>query len=559
MPDDNTPSGSTELPALDDLSAPLEIELTPEPLGAGVRLATPDRTVFVVGSCLRTESGRRLYEGLRESDGRSVWIREAWTPEGTTGLNVEAEVLASVQIRMFAEMLASWAEDGRVYLVTDIRPGPTMEEALKSRNFSFVQALSAITQVAYALSRLHDAGWILLGLRPSIIVPGMPASITSFGDCVRAGDRPRREFFYSGYSSPEVFKGQPANPRMDIYGIGALLFHAVTRNPMAETGAELTTFSPPAPVGGVPQILRLCLEESDACYTTMAELHKDLLRLLKSCSPQLSYEIVSRTNIGLEPSRKTNQDSCGFLMGRTEGDEGLHAWAFLALADGMGGMESGEIASQTAIRALLNLAATNARTIFKGEDRYTELKRWASVANEDVCNALERQKAHGGTTLVCALVCQSELISAHVGDSRLYLVRGGKAQVLTRDHSLAMSLAIQGDIPLEEVRHHPDRNRVTRSLGERIPMPDYYADTLQVTTGCPSMMLDAGDLLVLCSDGVWEPVTDDEIASCASESSNLNTIARRLIDLTLQRGAPDNATVVLLRIHEEQTVTEGEQ
>ena len=559
MPDDNTAGGSAELSPLDDLSVPLEIELPPEPLGAGGLLATPDGTVFVVGSCRRTESGQRVYEGQRESDGRSVWIREAWTPEATTGLNVEAEVLASIQIRMFAEMLASWAAGGRVYLVTDIRPGPTMEEALRSRDFSFVQSLSAITQVAYAVSRLHDAGWILLGLRPSIIVPGMPASITSFGDCVRAGERPRREFFYSGYSSSEVFKGQPANPRMDIYGIGALLFHAVTRNPIAETGAELTTFSPPAPVGGVPQILRLCLEESEGCYTTMAELHKDLLRLLKSCSPQLSYEIVSRTNIGLEPSRKTNQDSCGFLMGKTDGDEGLHAWAFLALADGMGGMESGEIASQTAIRALLHLAATNATTIFKGEDRYAELKRWISVANEDVCNALERQKAHGGTTLVCALVCQSELISAHVGDSRLYLVRGGKAQVLTRDHSVAMSLAIQGDIPLEEVRHHPDRNRVTRSLGERIPMPDYYADTLQVATGCPSMMLDAGDLLVLCSDGIWEPVTDDEIASCASESGDLNTIARRLIDLALQRGAPDNATVVLLRIHEEQTVTEVEQ
>jgi protein phosphatase len=559
MPDEDGSGGSAEITPLEDLSVPLEIELAPEPLGTGTLLATPDGVVFAVGCCLRTEGGQRVYEGQRESDGRSVWIREAWTTEGICGLNVEAAVLISVRIRMFAEILAFWAADGRAYLITDIRPGPTLEEAWKTGKFSFVRALSAITQIAYALSRLHDAGWILLGLRPAIIVPGMPASIINFGDCVRTGDRPRREFFYSGYSSPEVFKGQSANPRMDIYGIGALLLHAVTRNPMAETGAELTAFSPPAPIGGVPQILRLCLEESEACYTTMAELHKDLLRLLKSCSPQLSYEIVSRTNIGLEPSRKTNQDSCGFLMGKTDGDEGLHAWAFLALADGMGGMESGEIASQTAITALLDLAATNARAIFKGEDRYTELKRWISVANEDVCNALERQKAHGGTTLVCALVCQSELISAHVGDSRLYLVRGGKAQVLTRDHSLAMGLAIQGDIPLEEVRHHPDRNRVTRSLGERIPMPDYYADTLQVATGNSSMMLDAGDLLVLCSDGVWEPVTDDEIASCASESGNLDTIARRLIDLTLQRGAPDNASVVLLRIQEEQTVTEGEQ
>ena len=559
MPDEDAPIGNAEATPLEDLSVPLEIELAPEPLGSGALLAAPDGVVFAVGRCLRTEGGQRVYEGQRESDGRSVWIREAWTTEGICGLNIEAEVLTSVRIKMFAEMLASWAMDGKAYLITDIRPGPTLEEAWKTKTFSFLQTLSAITQVAYAISRLHDAGWILLGLRPSIIVPGMPASITSFGDCVRAGERPRREFFYSGYSSPEVFKGQPANPRMDIYGIGALLFHAVTRNPIAETGAELTTFSPPTPVGGIPQILRLCLEESEACYTTIAELHKDLLRLLKSCSPQLSYEIVFRTNIGLEPSRRTNQDSCGFLMGKTDGDEGLHAWAFLALADGMGGMESGEIASQTAIGTLLNRAATNAKAMFKGQNRYAELKRWISDANEDVCNALERQKARGGTTLVCALVWQSELISAHVGDSRLYLVRGGKAQILTRDHSLAMGLAMQGDIPLEEVRHHPDRNQVTRSLGERNPMPEYYPDTLEVAIGCPTMLLDAGDVLVLCSDGVWEPVTDEEIASFVAENGDLNTIALRLIDLVLERGAPDNATVVLLRIHEDQAVTEVRQ
>ena len=155
-------------------------------------------------------------------------------------------------------------------------------------------------------------------------------------------------------------------------------------------------------------------------------------------------------------------------------------WAVLCLADGMGGMESGEVASQTAVGSLLRLAAANVHVVRDSEQRYSELKRWISVANEEVCSALDRRHARGGTTIVCGFLWEGELISAHVGDSRLYLVRGGKAETLTRDHSLAMGLVVQGEISLDEIRHHPDRNRVTRSLGERIPLPEYYADTLQV-------------------------------------------------------------------------------
>lgn len=551
MPDaDTAPEGAEPAP-LEELSLPLELEPAPEPLAAEALLTSPDGGVFRIARLVWSEGGQRCYEGHRDSDGRSVWIHEAWTPEGTVALGAESEIIASVHIRMIPERLASWESDGRAYVVTDIRLGPTMEEAWAARTLSLPQALSAITQVAYAVSRLHDAGWVHLGLRPSIVVPGKPACITRFNDSVHVGERPRHTFYYSGYSPPDVFSGCAADPRMDIYALGALLFHAVNQTPMAETGAELSTFSPATPVGGVPQILHRCLGEPSTRYSTAAELHEDLLKLLKRCSPRLRYEFASATNIGLEPSRKTNQDACGFLTGMSDGEDGPHEWGVLVLADGMGGMESGEVASQTAVRTLLRLAAASAPLISDARQRNTEIKRWIGEANEAVCVGLQQLHAHGGTTLVCVLVSDGELTSAHVGDSRIYLIRGGKTQILTRDHSLAMGLAVQGEIALEEVRHHPDRNRVTRSLGERLPLPDYYADTLEVCTGRQTLLLEPGDILLLCSDGVWEPVTDEEIASAAAECGDLNMIARRLIDLTLQRGAPDNATVVLLRVHEE--------
>jgi protein phosphatase len=216
----------------------------------------------------------------------------------------------------------------------------------------------------------------------------------------------------------------------------------------------------------------------------------------------------------------------------------------------MGGMEAGDTASQVAVQTVLRLAAGHHHGTADATQRTAEIKRWISAANEDVCSALEHRHAKGGTTIVCAWVSDGELVSAHGGDSRLYLVRDGKVEALTRDHSLAMGRALQGEIALEEVRHHPDRNRVTRSLGERVPLPEYYIDALQASTGRPTMLLGPGDLLVLCSDGLWEPVTEEEIASTAARSSDLNIIARTLIDLALERGAPDNATVVLARVYE---------
>ena len=100
-----------------------------------------------------------------------------------------------------------------------------------------------------------------------------------------------------------------------------------------------------------------------------------------------------------------------------------------------------------------------------------------------------------------------------------------------------MALAMQGEIPLEDVRKHPERSRVTRSLGEKRPMPDYLVDTLEQVTGKPTMELEAGDTLLLCSDGVWEPLSDEELVSyVASYKSDLNAAAEAIVKATLARG-----------------------
>jgi protein phosphatase len=125
-----------------------------------------------------------------------------------------------------------------------------------------------------------------------------------------------------------------------------------------------------------------------------------------------------------------------------------------------------------------------------------------------------------------------------------------------------MALALQGEISMDEVRHHPDRSKVTRSLGDRQPLPDYFVDTLEQTVGGESVLrqtmeLQAGDVLLLCSDGLWEPVLEEEMLNAVRHHApDLNAAADTLLKIALQRGAPDNATVVLLRVDETSTSKE---
>ena len=150
------------------------------------------------------------------------------------------------------------------------------------------------------------------------------------------------------------------------------------------------------------------------------------------------------------------------------------------VADGMGGMEAGEAASEAVVQSVeaKAQAAFSARSLLSPEAHASAVKKWAHEANDGVISALEKRKAKGGSTMVCACLVGNRLAISHVGDCRLYLIRAGEARLLTRDHSLAMALAMQGEIQLDEVRKHPERSRVTRSLGERRPMADYLVDTL---------------------------------------------------------------------------------
>jgi protein phosphatase len=152
-----------------------------------------------------------------------------------------------------------------------------------------------------------------------------------------------------------------------------------------------------------------------------------------------------------------------------------------------------------------------------------------------------------GTTITLAAVQDGELTLGHIGDTRAYLLRDGALTQLTADHSLVAAMVASGVITPEEAEGHPDSNKVLRSLGSQRELPNGYVDSLEARYGQPTLKLQPGDWLILVSDGVWGSVNDAKIRTVATEALDPPTAARRLIELALEAGAPDNATAVVAR------------
>ena len=143
--------------------------------------------------------------------------------------------------------------------------------------------------------------------------------------------------------------------------------------------------------------------------------------------PRVRYECVSATTIGLEPTRTVNQDAYGVSCVQSEAEDGARLWAVATVADGMGGMAAGEVASATAVNTVLTeaTAALAAPANLSAEEQAQMTAEWVRKANDKVCDAMEAKQARGGCTLVCAFVVEKRLTIAHVGDSRIYLIRDG--------------------------------------------------------------------------------------------------------------------------------------
>jgi protein phosphatase len=253
----------------------------------------------------------------------------------------------------------------------------------------------------------------------------------------------------------------------------------------------------------------------------------------------LSVEVAGKSDVGCV--RDNNEDNFGYDS----------RYGIYVVCDGMGGQAAGEVASKMAVDTVLTYfreAAKNGSfppvgTQMEGlSERANALGSAIQLANEAIYEAATRHSTQSGmgSTIVATLVNGDFLSIGHAGDSRIYLIRQGAIQQLTKDHSLVMEQVRRGLLTLEEAQHSEMQNIIIRALGpEEKVQPDL-----------DEMMASPGDVLLLCCDGLIRHVSDDRILDIVQGTLSLPLMAERLVEAAREGGGSDNITVLLLRFEE---------
>ena len=247
--------------------------------------------------------------------------------------------------------------------------------------------------------------------------------------------------------------------------------------------------------------------------------------------PRLTVGVA--LDVGRSRKGKPNQDSVGIYSDYCKDAARLEAKGLLfVVADGMGGAAGGKEASETAVETVTTTFYDDPEA-----DIAASLERAIQAANTKIRQRGQEDPSLGGlgTTFVAALIHGDHMVVVNVGDSRAYLLREGSLSLLSLDHTVVQEQVRDGILTAEEAETHPRRHVLSRNLGSRSQArPDFM-----------TMTLEAGDVILLCSDGLWGSVDEDEIAAILQQQRG-NTAARTLIDLANEHGGPDNISAVVV-------------
>jgi serine/threonine protein phosphatase PrpC len=234
--------------------------------------------------------------------------------------------------------------------------------------------------------------------------------------------------------------------------------------------------------------------------------------------------------------RTNNEDAMGSFIPSSRQQAQSHGYLF-AVADGVGGMDLGEVASATALSTLIDgFSKAQAGTMLAG--LLPRLVQHANAAVHDCTLAPEYRGKRMATTLVACAMRHDQAIVSHVGDSRCYLVRNGVPKQVTQDHTWVAQQRKLGLISAAEVAESDSRHVLIRSLGpEMFVSPDTTSITLQ-----------AGDILVLSTDGVHDETSEKEIAQIVSQKKEIEDLARELVARAVEKDGGDNTTAQVIRV-----------
>jgi serine/threonine protein phosphatase PrpC len=498
-----------------------------------------------------------------------AWPSPAW----------EEQLLKAANHPALPAVIESFVEDGHEYLIEEAPAGQVLWDAWDATDATARERFGYLRQVAEVLHALHQAGAMVEGLRPDIIVIGDSgrARIADLSDLLSLPLPPDSPIRARLYTAPELIVGSDtADARADLYSFGAMLYALHVGRELTEMDFErqgrpkpfVPRFPDIHPLFGRLMAKTFCQQiegrfPSDEAVKEDATGFIELIRVLETCARTLDnvhLEIAAWTTTGMV--RTGNEDAFALLHAVESRQDDLGESCLVLLCDGMGGYEAGEVAAAMAIQALRkNLLQQKPFAALAGQSPFPsdlpgpqpeestpidadEVKQLLVAAlrdaNKQVYTASRTGKGRRGMgcTAEAVYVDGRNVVVGHIGDSRTYHLHDGRLIQLTRDQTLVNRLVELGQLTPEEAETHPRRNELQQALGGQ---PD-------VEPGQYRGVMKPGDWVLVCSDGVTNHVTHAELEQMLQvEATSAEMAARRLVNFVNINGATDNATVVVIR------------
>ena len=270
---------------------------------------------------------------------------------------------------------------------------------------------------------------------------------------------------------------------------------------------------------------------------------QQLQSIVSNQNPRFDLQqLIAAGGQSVGKQRELNEDSLLAITSTMAGNSGNLPFGLYIIADGMGGHQFGEVASNAAIRTVAGYVLRKFHSYLfqiKTDTMDESFQEIMLAAVSEAQRAIQREAPGSGTTLTAALVLGQQITVAHVGDSRAYFVYpDGRIEAITRDHSLVKRLEELGHISPEEAENYPHRNVLYRALGQgEILEPDIF------TVAFPQPAC-----LMICSDGLWGVVSEQDLVRSINEAPNLQRACQNLVTAANTAGGPDNISVVLAQL-----------
>ncbi|HYP20182.1 MAG TPA: protein phosphatase 2C domain-containing protein [Chloroflexia bacterium] len=446
----------------------------------------------------------------------------------------------------YGRTLSSWLPDAGTDIFSQIQAGQSGQLSIDEP--SDEQALAWMAQSAEILANLHAEG--ILGcnveLNNLLVQLGDRVLLLDPSECRQADGV---DTSASQASDVRALAGELERWYMSVRrDTGALSIAEEQAGAAAGNGRLVVASEVTGPLANMLNPSVALSKAREGSLPTAAAFAKVLREIYEASRPLRNLQLWSGRASDVGRVRQINEDSVLTFEATVLEHEGGLPVGLYVVADGMGGHQSGEVASSIAVRTIV--AVVNSSLIgpmLAGDPvacdpiTCTNLLRQAIMeANRRISDLARERHSDLGTTAVAAIMVGNQLCVANVGDSRAYFWHEGQVTPITRDHSLVAQLVAAGQIKPDDIYTHPRRNEIYRALGEsRLAETDVDVFTRR---------LQPGDGLLVCSDGLWDFVRDPDISAAINAGAEPQAICHALIDLANQGGGEDNISAIFVRV-----------